>query len=88
MKTTKLTGLAIAATAAVLFANGSFAADSASTASKVEVHCAGINSCKGKSTCKTAINVCAGMNSCKGKGRLEVASEKECTDKGGTVYKG
>jgi len=30
---------------------------------------------------------CSGVNSCKGKGWTKVKTEKECTDKGGTVVK-
>ena len=29
------------------------------------VHCAGVNSCKGTSDCKTAANSCKGTNACK-----------------------
>ena len=71
----KLTGIALAAAAAGLFMtagiNTAFAADTG------KVHCEGVNSCKGKSDCKTATNSCKGMNSCKGHGFL-VMSQKEC----------
>ncbi len=45
----------------------------------------GINSCKGKSACKTANNACKGQNSCKGQGFLLTKSAKSCKAKGGTV---
>ena len=51
------------------------------------VHCAGINSCKGLSQCKTASSACAGQNSCKGQGWLPAASAQECMNKGGSVTK-
>jgi hypothetical protein len=49
------------------------------------VHCAGINSCKGQASCKSAKNECKGQNSCKGQGWVDTASADECTTKGGTV---
>jgi uncharacterized membrane protein len=33
-----------------------------------EVHCFGVNACKGQSDCETATNGCMTQNSCKGKG--------------------
>mgnify|MGYP003546492488 FL=1 len=80
---TKITGLAIAAAAAAMFM-----APPAANAAKHEgnVHCTGVNACKGKSDCKTASNACKGMNACKGKG-MNVMSEKDCTAKGGKVEK-
>jgi hypothetical protein len=53
-----------------------------------EVHCAGINACKGQGSCAGNGNSCAGMNSCKGKGVSDVASAEECTKKGGKVVEG
>lgn len=84
-KVAKQTGAVIAAAAAVLFSTASFADAPASTAAPV--HCMGINSCKGQGKCNTATNACAGQNSCRGKGWIEVASAKDCKDKGGTVVK-
>ena len=49
--------------------------------------CKGHNACKGKGGCKGGDGGCAGKNSCKGKGWIKVETEKECTDKGGTVVK-
>jgi hypothetical protein len=79
----KLTGLALAAAAATMFAAAPVA-----MAAKHEgqVHCTGVNACKGKSDCKTASNACKGMNACKGKG-MNVMSEKDCTAKGGKIEK-
>ena len=69
----KLTGLLLATAAAGLFAT----APVVSAAEEAKVHCEGVNSCKGKSACKTATNACKGMNSCKGKG-MELMSAKDC----------
>jgi hypothetical protein len=52
------------------------------------VMCKGANECKGKGECKGGENGCKGKNSCKGKGISSVKTEKDCTDKKGTVVKG
>lgn len=80
------TGIAIASAAAALFALGT-TATVAQAADMPAVKCAGINSCKGTSECKTAKNDCKGHNACKGQGWMSKASAKECTDAGGTVVK-
>jgi hypothetical protein len=71
--TKKLTGVAIAAAAASLFAMGFAAPAFADDAGKV--HCDGVNGCKGKSDCKTAKSSCKGQNSCKGQGFSELTKE-------------
>jgi len=73
--TKKLTGAAIAAAAASLFAMGYAAPVLADDMGKV--HCEGVNGCKGKSDCKSAKNSCQGQNSCKGQGFKEMSKE-EC----------
>lgn len=78
-------GVAIATTAAALFAMGVTAP--VAQAADAGVKCSGINSCKGTSECKTAKSACKGQNSCKGQGWTTAASAKECTDKGGKVVK-
>jgi hypothetical protein len=80
-------GVVIAAAAAALFATGGILAPTVQAAEGGMVHCAGINSCKGHSDCKTAKNECKGMNACKGQGWVTKASAKECTDSGGKVVK-
>jgi len=83
--TTHTTGLALAAAAAALF---SFAAvPAAHAADDMGVQCAGINSCKGSSECKTAKSECKGHNSCKGQGWVSKKSAAECTQAGGKVLK-
>jgi len=80
---TKAAGLSLAVAAASLFATGCSSTPT-STASTAAVHCAGLNSCKGQSACKTANNACKGQNSCKGQGFVDV-SASECSAKGGKV---
>ena len=75
-------GATIAALAAGLFMTA--APLTVSAGDTAQVHCQGVNSCKGKSACNSATNSCAGKNSCKGKGWLELP-EKDCKAKGGTV---
>ena len=67
--------LSMAAAAAMLFTSG-FATVSVA-ADEAAVHCAGVNSCKGMSECKSAKNSCKGMNSCKGQGWVSM-SKTEC----------
>lgn len=62
------------ATAAAVFAVGSFA-----TAASAAVPCTGVNACKGQSACKTAKSSCKGMNACKGQGFVNAGSTFECT---------
>ncbi len=73
----KLSSAAMATAAAVFFTSGlanvSMAGDDA------KVHCAGVNSCKGTSECKSSKNSCKGMNSCKGQGWTSM-SKDECKD--------
>jgi hypothetical protein len=79
-------GAAMAAAAAALFALGTAPMAQAADPGTM-VHCAGANSCKGHSECKTAKNECKGQNSCKGQGWSVTKTEKECTTAGGSVEK-
>jgi hypothetical protein len=78
----KIAGI-IAAAAAVAFVAAPFTSTLASATSS-KVHCYGVNSCKGKSHCKTAENACKGKNSCKGKGWLKESAAK-CKKMKGTT---
>ncbi len=73
--TTRLTGAAIAAAAAGLFAMGHAAPVLADEQGKI--HCEGVNACKGQSDCASAKNSCQGQNACKGQGFKEMTPE-EC----------
>jgi hypothetical protein len=84
MNAKKLTGIALATAAAGLFATATVPAVAAKHMGNV--HCEGVNACKGKSDCATASNACKGQNACKGKG-MNVMSEKDCKAKGGKVVK-
>lgn len=86
MKRISLKGAAIAGAMAALFANGvAQAAEKADKATTKMVKCNGTNDCKGKGGCKSAKNDCKGHNACKGESYTMTKSEKDCTDKGGTV---
>lgn len=83
MKTkTKLAGV-IAAAAAIAFVTAPLTSTATFAASK-KGPCYGVNSCKGKSQCKTTANTCKGQNSCKGKG-VVMKTEKQCTKLHGTT---
>jgi len=76
----QISGVALAAAAATIFA---VAPMNASAASHKAGKCMGINSCKGQSACATATSSCAGQNSCKGQGWVK-ATKSDCEAKGGT----
>ncbi len=81
----KITGTALAAAAAGLILAGcAIPGTDSKMASAGDIHCSGVNSCKGKTSCKSADNNCKGKNSCKGEGWLSMSKEA-CAEKGGTV---
>ncbi len=77
-------GILVASAAAALVLTGQVVAR-AGEKSGGEVHCAGINACKGKGSCAGANNACKAQNACKGKGFVDVSSTDECVKQGGTV---
>jgi uncharacterized membrane protein len=81
----KVMGAAMAMAAAGMLSATApvFAAESGSSAN---VHCYGVNKCKGHNDCKTASNACKGHASCKGQGFVAV-SAKACDHLGGKVGK-
>jgi len=85
----KALGFVVAAAVVGMLATGHQFAGAAKKDGGKTVKCAGVNSCKGKGACAAAdgSHACSGKNECKGKGWVKVKSEKECTDKGGTVMK-
>lgn len=78
-----ISGASLAAAAALLLVAGCSTYDK--SAQSAEVHCAGINACKGTSSCKSATNSCKGLNACKGQGWVPAASADACTSQGGKV---
>ena len=86
MQSKMKSAIALASTAAALFALGG-TVTTVQAADDMSVHCAGINSCKGSSDCKTAKSECKGHNSCKGQGWNSKKSAAECTAAGGKVEK-
>jgi hypothetical protein len=61
----KLSSLALATAAAVMFSTAPL---TGAHAEEAKVKCEGVNACKGTGACQSASNQCAGKNSCKGKG--------------------
>ena len=82
---TKSTGTALAIAAASLVGCAGYATDKSASASN-DVHCYGVNKCKGHNDCKTATNACKGHAACKGQGFV-MMSAKACDDVGGSVGK-
>lgn len=73
----------IATAAAVAFATAPITSTVAQAHGK-QAPCYGVNSCKGKSQCKTAQNACKGQNSCKSKGFL-MKTAAQCKKMGGSA---
>ncbi|KTD35782.1 silver efflux pump [Legionella nautarum] len=67
MNKIKLTGAALAISAATMFSAAPSVA-LANSCSCPMVKCLTANACKGLSSCHTATNACKGQNACKGKG--------------------
>ena len=80
---TKSTGAALAIAAASLVGCTGYATDKSASAAK-DVHCYGVNKCKGHNDCKTATNACKGMGSCKGQGFINMPASS-CDHVGGTI---
>ncbi|MEZ5585496.1 MAG: hypothetical protein R3E46_00350 [Sedimenticolaceae bacterium] len=53
-------------------------------AESANVHCYGVNKCKGHNDCKSAGNACKGMASCKGQGFVAMSAHA-CESIGGTA---
>jgi len=83
MKRREFGSLAAAAAFALLSSGMPLASGAA--AKDAQVKCAGVNSCKGHSECKTATSECKGLNGCKGEGWVTMKSSAECKAAGGTV---
>ncbi|MCZ6470321.1 MAG: hypothetical protein O6649_03060 [Gammaproteobacteria bacterium] len=74
----RISGVALAAAAAAMFAMAPMSASAGSIKGK----CFNVNSCKGKSACATATSSCAGQNSCAGQGWVK-RTKTECDEAGG-----
>ena len=81
MNVKKTVGTALALAAAGMFAAAPVAASSGEDA---QVHCFGVNACKGHNDCKTANNACKGMASCQGTGFVAM-SKHACEAIGGSI---
>ncbi len=77
----KILSVTLATAAAISFAVAPIASAVAATH---KVPCYGVNSCKGKSKCKSATSSCKGHNNCKGQGYL-MKTPKQCSKLGGTT---
>ncbi len=84
MKAMKTTNAALAIAAASLFAFAPMATVQAGSDHDANVHCYGINKCKGNNDCKSATNACKGKSSCKGQGFVTM-SKHACDAVGGKV---
>jgi hypothetical protein len=71
----KLSSLALATAAAMMFSTAPLTA--ANAADEAKVKCEGVNACKGTGSCQTSANSCAGKNACKGHGFL-MLSQADC----------
>ncbi|EKD70863.1 MAG: hypothetical protein ACD_46C00360G0005 [uncultured bacterium] len=81
MDTKKIVGFTLATAAAFAFAAAPVSSALAAGKSS-KMPCYGVNSCKGKSQCKTATTGCKGQNECKGKGVM-MTSKSKCEKMGG-----
>ena len=80
----KTKSILIASAAAALFLSGAVEARAEEKAGGDQVHCMGINACKGQGSCASAHNECKGKNGCKGQGMTKT-SAADCQTKGGKV---
>jgi hypothetical protein len=72
------TGMSMASAAASLLLGGAVVARAADKAGG-QVHCSGVNACKGQGACASA------QNACKGKGFVNMSGGDECTKAGGKI---
>lgn len=79
----KAMGLAMAVAAAGMM---STATPVFAGAAEANIHCYGVNKCKGHNDCKTASNACKGHAACKGQGFVSVSAQA-CDHLGGKVGK-
>lgn len=80
----KTTGAALAIAAASMVGCANYGTTETAASAKSDVHCYGVNKCKGHNDCKTASNACKAHASCKGKGFISMPA-KACDHVGGKV---
>jgi len=80
----KSTGAALAIAAASLVGCANNTATDTTASAPKNVHCYGVNKCKGHNDCKTADNACKGHAACKGHGFVSL-SANACDHVGGKV---
>ena len=74
--------LLLASIAGLLTVGGVIASSATAYA---DVHCTGVNACKGIGDCGATGHSCGGKNDCKGQGWLKFPSEDLCKKVGGTI---
>ncbi|MBV6751499.1 hypothetical protein KV580_14390 [Pseudomonas chlororaphis] len=77
---TAAAGVAFALAAATMFAG----VVTQASAADAQVHCYGVNACKGQNDCKTKDHACKGMGSCKGQG-FKAMTKSACEKAGGKI---
>ena len=80
----KVTGAALALAAASMVSFSPVSVAMSGDAASANVHCYGVNKCKGHNDCKSASNACKGHAKCKGHGFVSM-SAKACDHVGGKV---
>lgn len=80
----KTTGVALAIAAASLVGCASTPGSDKVASASGNVHCYGVNKCKGHNDCKTASNACKGHGSCKSQGFISMPASS-CDHVGGKV---
>ncbi len=83
MRAIKTTNIALAVAAAGLFAMAPMSVVQAGSGHD-NIHCYGVNKCKGNNDCKSADNACKGKSACKGHGFVSM-SKAACDKVGGKV---
>ncbi|USI73496.1 BufA2 family periplasmic bufferin-type metallophore [Sphingomonas morindae] len=76
--------VSFAAAAALIALSGAAISSPAVAGSAKQVHCYGVNSCKGTSDCKSGNHDCKGQNDCKGQG-FKAETAKQCKADGGSL---
>lgn len=80
----KIAAAALATTAAAMFSMAPMT--TAQAGSEADVHCFGVNKCKGHNDCKSATNACKGQAACKSQGFVSM-SKHACDEIGGSADK-